>query len=465
MYIKRSVYFFLYLFKDVFQFPKKIKKSLLEKNKRKKKEKRKKMLNEENEIDWYEILNCSIESTKEEIERAARFLSRKYHPDRNKEIIAKEIFLKIQKAKDFLLDDKKREEYDKNMKLKIKRKEYDEKRYKHMNNKRKKMREDLEEKVGNVNKSTSSSMTSSSSSTTTTNSTQQNQSNLTRKNVNDIRQDSINRMNEAQMQQESNYNHISEEEILQHRKSMVDSTNQLSIVQIKVKWKRSDISHSDDSLHSLFRTFGAIEDIAMSVGGKTNTAIITFESHNSAQAAVTHYLDSKQLRVTLLTNETKKPSIFTHTYQNTGTTTTTNINTNTTSSSFSSSTTSTTNIGSNNESDLMREVRRAVEREELLNQMAASSFSSIPLGNNISINTNSHNNPTSSSSSSNSISNSSIFSTSTLFPQQQQQQSSTTNSTPSVNLATRENDILARMMAAKSAKSSSSSATASASAT
>lgn len=366
-------------------------------------------MEDEKEVDWYGILNCTIDATKEQIEKAARQLARKYHPDRNKDPKAAPLFLNVQKAKDFLLNESKRRDYDESIKKKIKRKEYDQQRHQHMDSRRKKMKEDLEERLGKVQKS--------STPPTSEYSPPKNKSN--KKEAEDIRKESMSRMNEARAKQEAEFHNISMEEILKHRESMSDSTNKDTIVQIKVKWRRSDISHSDDSLCGLFRTFGAIEDVTMSVGGKANSAIITFATPAAAQAAVDHYLDSSSFKVSLLTSESKKPSIFTHTYQNTSTG---SVFTQT-NSDFLHSTHRPSN--GNVDSDLMREVRRAVERDELIKQMAAVTS-----------------NPPQSFKS---------FSSAPVEPQQDV--SGTFTSTLPANFAAKENDILSRMMAAKSAKS------------
>jgi DnaJ homolog subfamily C member 17 len=367
-------------------------------------------MNNSEELDWYGILNCSIESTNEQIEKAARQLARKYHPDRNKDPNAAPLFLNVQKAKEFLLSDEKRRGYDDELKKKIKRKEYDQQRNQHMDSKRKKMKEDFEARLGKFQKTSHSSSTEEAQSMPRHHKPKG-------KDVDDIRKDSMNRINEAREKQEAEFNKISMEEILKHRQSMSDNRSQETIVQIKIKWRRSDISHSDDSLCSLFRIFGSIEDVTMAAGGKTNTAIITFATNSAAQDAVNHYLDSKTFKVTLLTNEAKKPSIFTHTYQNTATGT----------SSFTSSNHQSSSTGQV-ESDLMREVRRAVERDELIKQMAASTLPHTSF---------------------------SPFSSASL--DNQNDHSTAPSPSPQINLAAKENDILARMMAAKSVKSQSSS--------
>ena len=87
--------------------------------------------------DWYEILGCNINSSQEDISKATRKLSLKYHPDKNPDPTANEKFLLIQKAKNFLLDEEKRKEYDESIRKVIKRKEYDKERNNKMDEKRK----------------------------------------------------------------------------------------------------------------------------------------------------------------------------------------------------------------------------------------------------------------------------------------------------------------------------------------
>ena len=54
--------------------------------------------------------------------------------------------------------------------------------------------------------------------------------------------------------------------------------------QIKVKWRRQKLSHSDDSLAGEFRRFGHVEQVAMT-GDKGNAAVLTFETSAAAKAA------------------------------------------------------------------------------------------------------------------------------------------------------------------------------------
>lgn len=324
-----------------------------------------KMQFDNEEINYYEVIGCSVESSIEEIGRAVRKLSVKYHPDKNKAPEAAEIFLKIQKCKEFLLDEEKRKEYDEKYKKIAKRKEYDAKRYQNMDSRRKRMREELEARLGSAQKpSTSQSNASASSDNSTQSEKRRKKAELDR-----IRKDGLERVRAAATKQQQQDHSDTIEEISKKLRAREDEQARVAAqaaatveeevyLQIKVKWKRSAESHSDDTLAALFREFGAIEEISL-LPGKGASAVITFSDPSAAPAAVKAYEASKVFRVTIY-GEPKKASIFTHVY----------------SSSTQNSASSTSNVGaahfSNNafvESDLMREVRRTMEREALLREL------------------------------------------------------------------------------------------------
>ena len=64
-------------------------------------------------IDFYELLGISMDSTKQEIKNAYREMVKKYHPDVNKSEDSNKIIRSLNEAKEVLLDDEKRKEYDK----------------------------------------------------------------------------------------------------------------------------------------------------------------------------------------------------------------------------------------------------------------------------------------------------------------------------------------------------------------
>lgn len=63
-------------------------------------------------MDFYQILDVNKDATQSEIKKAYHKLAKKYHPDKNTDPCASEIFKKIQIAYETLSNQKKKYEYD-----------------------------------------------------------------------------------------------------------------------------------------------------------------------------------------------------------------------------------------------------------------------------------------------------------------------------------------------------------------
>ena len=252
-------------------------------------------------FNWYEVLGCSVESSKEHIAKAARKAALKYHPDRNADPKAKELFLQIQNAKDFLLDDNKRKELDEYLISIKKRKEHEERRNQQMDGKRRKMKSQLEERVhlAKQPKRPTPGEAASSTSTVPDPSILKN----------------LQKENAARMEATAR-EHFEKEE---KRKRDLEYHKFLASLgkagyRVKVKWRTKDESHSEESLYLLFKMFGSIEEVHL-IPGKGNQAIVSFTREEEARAAVDAYATSDSMRVSpLMESDKKKAAVFTHDY-------------------------------------------------------------------------------------------------------------------------------------------------------
>lgn len=288
-------------------------------------------------FNWYEVLGCSIESSKEHIAKAARKAALKYHPDRNADPKAKELFLQIQNAKDFLLDDSKRKELDEYLTSIKKRKAQEERRNLQMDGKRKRMKSDLEQRVQQAKEQKDSFHDRSTKAASAS------------QDPNILKH--LQRENAARMEaagREQSEREEKRKRDLDHLAFLV-SLDQAGF-RVKVKWRTKDESHSEDSLYQLMKKFGSIEHVLI-IPGKGNQAIISFTCEDSARAAVDAYATSDAMRVTLMTDleKKKRAAVFTHDYGQ---------------AAASSIPASTGGVH-----DLAAEMRRVLEREDLLRSL------------------------------------------------------------------------------------------------
>ena len=70
-------------------------------------------------LNYYELLGVSETASKEEIKKAYKMQMKKWHPDINKSSEAPEMSIKLNEAKETLLDDNKRKAYDLSLKQEV----------------------------------------------------------------------------------------------------------------------------------------------------------------------------------------------------------------------------------------------------------------------------------------------------------------------------------------------------------
>ena len=260
---------------------------------------------EEIKYDWYKIVECDVSATTEQISTSLRKLARKYHPDKNPDPAAAATFLLIQKAKEVLLDDAARASYDAAYKAVGKRKEYDEKRKSQMDVNKKRMRDDLEERMKNASKPTAPRAAGTESKRDRAQREEE---------IRNLRRENLEKMyvhSEEVRRRESEAQVLYENEKQEQRKRMAVAADPCAI---KVRWRIADASHTEESLVQAFRGYGSIESVTVG-GSKGNSATIIFSDASSAKRAVDENFDSQTFKVAKL-DEPKRADVFTHVYSN-----------------------------------------------------------------------------------------------------------------------------------------------------
>lgn len=240
--------------------------------------------------DWYAILNCSYTSTKEQIEKSARKLFLKYHPDKTSDAAAPAKFLQVQKAKEILLDESKRKIIDEHRDKVLKRKQYESKRNDTMDRERKRMREELSARMSAATKKSESMNEEEKAKAEALHQ---------KKKLSELRERNKARAEQSAEESQQRANRM-EQEYRNIQKQVFEGSSK-SLGHVRVKW-RKEISHNVDTLMRDFEVFGSIEEIEMSQS-KSASATIIFSQHSSAIAAVDGFLMSKDYRVSLLTQD------------------------------------------------------------------------------------------------------------------------------------------------------------------
>eukprot|EP01036_Dinobryon_divergens_P025001 gene25001-33505_t len=250
-------------------------------------------MEEEKELhqqDWYAILNCSHSAGKEEIEKSARKLFLKYHPDKTSDPRAPEQFLLVQKAKEILLDEAKRKIIDSHITKLEKRKQYESKRNDNMDRERKRMKEELAERMNAAAKG---------SQVMTEEEKVKLDAALRKKKIIELREKNAARVEKSV--EESNIKmHQREEEIQKIKKQSYTADSSSSLRHIKVKWKR-DMMQTTESLVEIFAKYGVVEAVEMSQN-KGSSAVLVFSHAESAVLAVEAFLMSQDFRVSQLSS-------------------------------------------------------------------------------------------------------------------------------------------------------------------
>lgn len=253
------------------------------------------------EHDWYSVLDVTEDSSENAIQKAARKLSLLYHPDKSDAPESVRQFLLVQKAKDILLDSTKRKKYDDYIAGQRKRKEYEGARNNAMDSGRKRMKDELESKLRSYKDHPSNAK----------NDKEKIHVNLNTNSFSYHSKDDLNKFREdnQRMKEDLSSRSRSGTSTQTSNNSSDDNSNV-----VKVKWKRTHESHSDESLYQIFKRFGDIESVSLH-GDKGTSALISFVHVSSASKAIREYESSNLFRVTEYgANKKSTPSIFTHQY-------------------------------------------------------------------------------------------------------------------------------------------------------
>lgn len=377
--------------------------------------------------DWYHIVGCPMDATREAIGKATRKLALLYHPDKDPSPKAAEMFLLIQKAKDVLLDDAARAAYDTAFRSVQKRKEHDDKRKTQMDASKKRLRDELEERMRKASQSGHAHHNAAGNNQHATAAPSKKAREDRDERIRQLRQQNLGAVH-AHGDEAARHDVNMKEQILREHaaaRAKADAAkNKANACSIKVRWRRSDVSHSEDSLTEAFRQFGGIESVAINAE-KGTSAVLIFTDEASVQKAMDANEDAVTFKVSRL-EEPKRADIFTHVYANANPAAPTLFRSD---GSLKSSDAGTNATRPSEDSILLSHMRRAVEKEELMRtlQQPTSDSSAVPATESA---------PSASTVSSFSATSASVFN----FPR------ATGSAAAKSDLASRESDVLKKMM-------------------
>lgn len=258
---------------------------------------------DEPEHDPYDVLGIKPEITDAAINKAYRKKALKLHPDKQSSSLspqeAEQVANEFQKAKEaraFLLEPENnnaRIKYDAKRASIQKRRQADAKREMGMNERRKRMRDELKQKEEEALSSTKKAKTSKSK----YGSKRKQDDDLIdklRKEGSRMRQEQADKGTQAATT--SAYDQVRQEKLNKKERERL-----LQNRQVRMKWSRKKMttSPSEHTLATLLSRFGNVEEVEM-LGSKGNLALITFAEPSSCRSCVDAYSSSDEMRASFV---------------------------------------------------------------------------------------------------------------------------------------------------------------------
>lgn len=239
----------------------------------------------------YEALSLKDFATASEIKKQYRQLCLKLHPDRRKQSTLTQSqnddldkqFIAVQEARDFLVNDDHKNEkvkYDRKLKGEFLRKEEEKARDAAMSSRRKRMRDDLESKIRNLQK-------------TGDDNHGQSKSKFPEDDLADLERDGKRMREQFHMGREKKM-------AARDKKDRKNRKAQLEHRQVRVKWSRKKMgSQSDEMIAKLLSRFGSVEAVEL-IGSKGNAALATFTDASCCKPCVNFYLNNNEIRTSFV---------------------------------------------------------------------------------------------------------------------------------------------------------------------